>query len=224
MKCWWSAHAAEAEKRAWAAEQCGHGGSLIRDLWLLRKSASKPSTSTLLARNGSNLTGDGDKLQCWVEHFSDFVNCESEVRVATLNALPVLEPPSALSDDVCMNELSDNLTEEEIVAAISQMRKGRAPGLDGISIEILKLGGTESVHWLKTIADGIWRTEVVPSEWTKQRLIPIHKKGSHTTCDNYRGITLLSIPSKIFSRAILNWLQPCTDLFLRQNQCDFHQG
>ena len=123
-----------------------------------------------------------------------------------------------------MNDLTDNLIEEEIAAAIYQMQKGRAPGLDGISTEMLKLGGAESVRWLKIIADGIWRTEMVPSDWTKQLPIPIHKKGSHTICDNYRGIALLSIPSKIFSRAILNWLKPHADLFLLENQCGFRQG
>ena len=64
---------------AWDAEQCGHGGSLIRELQLLRKSASK-------ARLGSNLTGDDDKLQHRMENFSDVVKCESEVSVATLDA------------------------------------------------------------------------------------------------------------------------------------------
>ena len=65
---------------------------------------------------------------------------------------------------------------------------------------------------------------MVPSDCMKQLLIPIHKKGSSTTCDNYRGIARLSIPSKIFSRALLNWLKPCADLFLRENQCGFRQG
>ena len=142
--------------------------------------------------------------------------------MATLDAMPVLEPPSALMM-ICVNELSDNLTEEEIAAAISQMRKGRAPGLDRILTEMLKLGGAESVCWLKIIADGIWRTEMVPSDWMKQMLIPIHKKGCRTTCDNYCGIALLSIPSKIFSRAILNRLKPYAEFFLRENQCGFRQ-
>ena len=102
------------------------------ELWLLMKSVSKPFMFTILARDGSNLTGDDDKLQHGVEHFSDVVNCESKVSVATLEALPVLEPPSALNGDACVNELSDNLIEKEIAAMISQMRKGKAPGLDGI--------------------------------------------------------------------------------------------
>ena len=54
----------------------------------MRKSASKSSTSTLLARDGSKLTEDDDKLQFWVEHFSDVVNCESAVSMAILKALP----------------------------------------------------------------------------------------------------------------------------------------
>ena len=121
-----------------------------------------------------------------------------------MDALPVLEPPSALSDDVCVNDLSDNLTEEEIAAAISQMQEERAPGLDKILTEISKFGGAEFVRCLKVIADGIWRTDMVPSDWMKQLLMPIHKNEGCTTCDNYCGIALLSIPSKIFSRAILN--------------------
>ena len=46
---------------------------------------------------------------------------------------------------------------------------------------------------------------------------------SHTTCDNYHGIALLSIPNKIFSRAILNQLQPYAEL-LHGNQCGFRQS
>ena len=41
-----------------------------------------------------------------------------------------------------------------------------------------------------------------------QFLMPLHKKGSRTTCDNTHGIALLSIPGKVFAKAILNWLKP----------------
>ena len=77
---------------------------LLGKLRLLRKCASKPSTSTIFARDGRKLTGDYDKLQCWVEHFSDVVNYESEVSMAALDALLVFKPPSVLSADVCVNE------------------------------------------------------------------------------------------------------------------------
>ncbi len=83
-----------------------------------------------------------------------------------------------------------------------------APGKDGITAEMIKLSGAESVRWFKSLFDAIWHEEEVPEDWKNQLLIPLHKKGSHTICDNYRGIALLSTPSKVFTKAILNRMKP----------------
>jgi hypothetical protein len=104
------------------------------------------------------------------------------------------------------------------------MKNGKAPGADQISSELLKLGGEECVRWLKTVFDCIWRQESVPKDWINQILVPIHKKGSRTACDNYRGIALLSIPSKVFAKALLNRLKPRAEMMLLENQCGFRKG
>ena len=127
--------------------------------------------------------------------------------------------PSPSADDI-----SAPLSEDEIRQAISELRSGRAPGSDGISLEMLNLGGEESIRWLKSIFDSIWETELVPEDWQSQLLIPLHKKGSRTICDNYRGIALLSIPGKMFAKAILNRLKPRAEQFLHENQCGFQCG
>ena len=57
---------------------------------------------------------------------------------------------------------------------------------------------------LKVLSDCIWREEAVPDDWHKQLLISLHKRASCLDCDNYHGIALLSIPSKVFDTAILN--------------------
>ena len=153
------------------------------------------------------------------------MNCEINVSEATLQALPAIKPrPGDSSDAINDEELCANLSEEEIAIAISQLKNGRAPGMDGISAEMLKLGGEESVRWLKAISDGIWKEDSIPGDWKRQLLIPLHKKGNHSMCDNYRGIALLSIPSKVFAKAILNRLKPRAELLLRESQCSFHQG
>ena len=90
-KAWWSARAVEAERRAWVVEQSGHGGSLIKELRLLRSHSSKPSAASLSAKDGSDLTRDVDKLHLWAEHFAE-VNCGVNVNEATLEALPVVIP------------------------------------------------------------------------------------------------------------------------------------
>ena len=121
-------------------------------------------------------------------------------------------------------DLSQPITEEEIQEAVGQLRDGRASGADGISAELLKLGGAETIRWLISLFNSIWNSESIPSDWLNHLIVPLHKKGSQYECDNYRGIALLSIPSKVFARILLNRIKPRAEVLLRENQCGFSQG
>jgi hypothetical protein len=52
--------------------------------------------------------------------------------------------------------------------------------------------------------------EKVPEEWKEGIIVNIPKKGDTTNCNNWRGITLLSVPSKILSRTIFNRVKKCS--------------
>ena len=120
--------------------------------------------------------------------------------------------------------MSQQISEDEIQVAITQLRDGEAPGDDGISAELLKLGGGETICWLTSLFKFIWSSESIPSDWLNHLIVPLHKRGSRSECDNYRGIALLSIPSKVFTRVILNRIKPRAEALLRENQCGFHKG
>jgi hypothetical protein len=60
---------------------------------------------------------------------------------------------------------------------------------------------------------------VLPDEWKKGMLIKLPKKRNLTNCNNWRGITLLSLPSKILTR-----IKGYTDNKLRRKQMGFHTG
>ena len=47
---------------------------------------------------------------------------------------------------------------------------------------------------------------VFPEEWAEGYIIPLHKKGSKSDVENYRGITLLSCLGKLFTRILNNRL------------------
>jgi len=49
----------------------------------------------------------------------------------------------------------------------------------------------------------IWEGEVIPEDWSKGIVEKLPRNGDKGKCDNWRGITLLSIPSKILCRIIL---------------------
>ena len=50
------------------------------------------------------------------------------------------------------------------------------------------------------------------------------KKGDLSICNNYRGITLLPIPGKVFKGIILNKLKDIVDPNLRDNQAEFRKN
>ena len=64
----------------------------------------------------------------------------------------------------------------------------------------------------------------MPIDWNKGLIVKIPKKGDLQNCDNWRGITLLSMPSKIFCRVLLNRIEGAIDVNLRQEQAGFRRG
>ncbi|KAK3558202.1 hypothetical protein QTP86_014003, partial [Hemibagrus guttatus] len=47
-----------------------------------------------------------------------------------------------------------------------------------------------------------WWSGTVPLDWATGVVIPLFKKGDRRVCSNYRGITLLSLPGKVYSRVL----------------------
>ena len=169
----------------------------------------------------------------WREHFSQVsdvsVQLVDSVVESVLQMAPDLNqfcrwpltPPPVPADDV---SLSCVPSEDEIRSALKDMKKGRAPGEDEITAELLKLGGEVVVQWLVSLASSVWESEKIPEDWVKQLTIPLHKKGSYQECDNYRGIALLSVPGKVFCRVIQRRLAERAEQQLRESQCGFRKG
>ena len=65
---------------------------------------------------------------------------------------------------------------------------------------------------------------MVPKDWVRQVVVPIHKKGSKLLCDNYRGISLLSVPGKVMCKVLQNRLSTKVDEYLMESQSGFRKG
>ena len=91
----------------------------------------------------------------------------------------------------------------EVQSAIKSLRN-TAPGENGLSSNLLKLGGTEMAQYIHRVVTAVWRSGLAPAEWKRALLVAIHKSGSRLIADHYRGITLLEVIGKVYVSIIHN--------------------
>ncbi|VDP50667.1 unnamed protein product [Schistosoma curassoni] len=114
-------------------------------------------------------------------------------------------------------------TIEELSMAIRQIKSGKAAGPDSIPAEALKADVPVTARILHILFNKIWYEEQVPKDWKEVLLVKIPKKGDLSHCDNYSGITLLSMPGKVFNGVLLNRIKDSVDAQLRDQQAGFRK-
>lgn len=138
--------------------------------------------------NGKYATSHEQQMKRWEDHFAAVLNCPEpgEPHDFTQECLetPVL--------DVSL----DPITEEEVQKAIKRLNNGKSSGIDHIQPELLKHAEAIVPH-LTSLFNKVWRSKEVPSDWRNGIIIPLPKKGDLADCNNWRGITLLSVPGSL---------------------------
>ena len=105
--------------------------------------------------------------------------------------------------------------------AIRDLKNGKAPGQDQLNAEFFKCHPELTAEILLPLFAKVWNGEGVPSDWSKGVIIPIPKKGTLT---DWPGITLLSLPYKIFCKVIVKRLSLAVNEVLRKEQAGFRKG
>jgi len=93
----------------------------------------------------------------------------------------------------------------EAQAVVNRLKCGKAPGICGIHAELLKAGGNAALDSLLAVLCSAWNTGIIPTDWKRGLVVSLSKgKGDRQDCNNSRGVTLLSVPGKVFARIILD--------------------
>ena len=90
--------------------------------------------------------------------------------------------------------------------------------------ELVQAGGEAMIDILTAICNKIWKTGEWPTTWTQSLVITVPKKGNLQLCQNYRTISLISHPSKVMLKIILNRLQPQVEEIIAEEQAGFRAG
>ena len=113
---------------------------------------------------------------------------------------------------------------EEVEAAVKALKMGKSTGADNIPAELVQAGGEAMIDILTSICNKIWKAGEWPTTWTQSLVITLPKKGNLQLCQNYRTISLISHPSKVMLKIILNRLQPQVEEINPEEQAGFRAG
>ncbi|KAK3510855.1 hypothetical protein QTP70_022797 [Hemibagrus guttatus] len=111
--------------------------------------------------------------------------------------MPSVEEPEA--ED---SEVDSFITQAEVTEVVQQLLGGKAPKVNEICPEYLKFLDVVGLSWLTRLCNIAWWSGTVPLDWATGVVVPLFKKGDRRVCSNYRGITLLSLPGKFYSRVL----------------------
>ena len=89
-----------------------------------------------------------------------------------------------------------------------------------LSFYLVQAGEEAMIDILTTICNKIWKTGELPTTWTQSLVITLPKKDNLLLCQNYRTISLISHPSKVMLKVILNRLQPQVEEIFAEEQKD----
>ena len=103
--------------------------------------------------------------------------------------------------------------------AIEKLKSHKSPDIDQIPAELIKAGSRTIRCAIHALIIVIWNKEELPEEWKESIVVPIHKKGDKTECNNNRGISHLPTTYKILSNILLSRLIPYAEEITGDHQC-----
>ncbi|MBM6549358.1 reverse transcriptase family protein, partial [Streptococcus dysgalactiae subsp. equisimilis] len=187
-----------------------------RNLFRLIRSTGprKPGVSEVIKEaDGSVIHSQERRLDRWAEHFRDQFSWTTSTtdmgNVATNATFEVdISPPS----------------EREVNRELGYLKRNKAAGPDGLFPSVFKDGGPALVTELTGLLRTVWDRSEIPKDWCESVIIPIYKKGDRSSCENHRGISLVSIASKLLAGIILRRLSSAREQTTRENQAGFRPG
>lgn len=198
------------------AEEAARIGD-AKELYSITRTLSKKGfrkTRPIKSKSGTPLTTQAEQLRRWEEHFSEVLNRECTDAEEPLFRLP--DTGTAVID-------VSPPTITEITSALTEMKNGKSPGIDGIPAEILKVDARALASIIEPLFRKIWEEERVPAEWKNGIIVKIPKKGDISECTNWRGVTLLPVLSKVLNRVILKRIKASVEHRLRKEQAGFRE-
>ena len=92
----------------------------------------------------------------------------------------------------------------EVKCHLLKLKTNKSAGPDHVAPCILKSCALELASWLAYVVNKSFSIGLLPDEWKHAEITPLHKKGSNSSRENYRPISLTSVVCKIGEKIVLD--------------------
>ncbi|KAG0714390.1 hypothetical protein GWK47_014255 [Chionoecetes opilio] len=154
------------------------------------RSKSPCRASAIRAADGRLVSNMDGQMARWAEYFGQLFTVDPPIGQLHTTGL------QALDGDPSIDETAPSF--DEVREALTKLMGGKAAAVCNISAELLKAGCVAMMRGLHAVLTAMWQSNTIPPDWKRGLVVPIWKgKGDPQDCNNYPGITLLSVPGKM---------------------------
>ncbi|KAL3685807.1 hypothetical protein R1sor_003829 [Riccia sorocarpa] len=189
-----------------------------------RAKTAQENITILQTEEGAALTEDEDILKEVQRNYSELYNREPEGEAALLQRQEVLQLMDKKLTGVQNQILRDTPDADLIERTVRALPKEKSPGIDGVVVEVLRLG------WSFMHEDCV---KMVQKVWAVQKLLPRDSKGvikllakneEKAWLKNWRPITLLPTTYKIIAKIVAGRLKEMMAGLIDRQQTGFIAG
>lgn len=193
-----------AAKRKYNDEQLFNANNKSKAMWNIIKCnlAQKENKNNLISCLNVDNVIISDPIDIADSFIKYFINIPETITKNLPSQTDIATPVTQVNNVMFLKPV----TRLEITEIINSLKNTTSSGPDEVTTLLIKECKLNIAEILAYIINNSFRYGTFPELLKLSKIIPIYKKGENTLLDNYRPITLLSIFSKIFEKAMLNRL------------------
>ena len=204
------------------------GGCKSANFWstikpYLSKRSNQGQSKIILTEDNEAISNDSEVAETFNNYFVNVAEDIGKDYMFDPKDHPSLNKIKELN--LKKDAFSFKLTDESSVSKIiDKFNPKKATGGDKISVKLLKLGKPSLLKPITTLINTTISASTFPSKLKQAQVTPLHKKNDPMLKSNYRPVSILQIPSKIYEKVLSEQLSSYFDSIFNDFLCAFRKG